>query len=96
MEVDSEETAGASASSGVHPRTVFARLGHAGLSPLVLGEVHPPHTAVTAATSYQQQQLYLNSLYSQHQVNIQELLDISWISHILSSKVKKEISARPF
>ena len=55
MEVDSEEGMGGGVGAPLGgQRTVFARLGHAGLSPLVLGEV-----------SYREQQLYLNSLYHQ-------------------------------
>ena len=73
MEVDSEDVP--TSSSGDRQRThVFARLGHAGLSPLVLGEVHPPAGAAPASYRGEQQQLqqlYLNSLYSHHQVSPQ-------------------------
>ena len=73
MDVDSEDSAAAAGSS--HQKTVFARLGHAGLSPLVLGEVHPPYAVSAAGTppSFREQQLYLNSLYSQHQSQVRNL-----------------------
>ena len=106
MEVDSEETVPSSSGSGGgggHPRTVFARLGHAGLSPLVLGEVHPPpHTstavaaaAAAAANSYrgsdELQQLYLNSLYSQHQVQAQSSL---FFTPLLCSTLQQLLNIR--